>query len=106
MERYCITKTDGPSFKTRERECEDGVQDAVEWPVTWKRPHRKKAKDTWMHHYCFTVKESREKIATILSGGIHLNLSLFVLKDTGFTTFPVLEFVGLYTVVKPCSSST
>jgi hypothetical protein len=106
MERYCITKTDGPSFKTREREYEDGVKDTVEWPVTWKRPHRKKAKDTWMHHYCFTVKESREKMANISSGGTHLNLSLFVLKDTGFTTFPVLKFVGLYTVVKPYSSST
>jgi hypothetical protein len=106
MERYCITKTDGPSFKTREREYEDGMQDTVEWPVTWKRPHRKKAKDTWTHRYCFTVKESREKIAAISSGGIHLNLSLFVLKYTGFTTFPVLEFVGLYTVVKHCSSST
>lgn len=80
MERYCITKTDGPSFKTRERECEDGVQDAIEWPVTWKRPHRKKAKNTWMHHYCFTVKESREKMAKISSGGIHLNLSLFELR--------------------------
>jgi hypothetical protein len=106
MERYCIIKTNGPSSKNKERDYEDGVQDTVDWPVTWKRPHRKKAKDTWTHHYCFTAKESREKMANISAGGIHLNLSLFVLKDIGFTTFPVLEFVGLCTVVKPCSSST
>jgi len=82
------------------------VHDAVEWPVTWKRPHRKKAKVTWTHDYCFTVKESREKMAKISSRGIHLNLNLFELKDTGFMTFSVLEFVGLNTVVKPRSSST
>jgi hypothetical protein len=80
MERYCITKADGPSSKTREHECEDGVQEGIGWPVTWKPPHRKKAKETWTHHYCFTVKESREKMATLASGGIHMNLNPFELK--------------------------
>jgi hypothetical protein len=103
MERYCNTKTVGPSFKSREREFEDGAQDAIEWPVTWKPPHRKKAKDTWTHHYCFTVKESREKMAAIASGGIHCNLSLFELKGTGFMRFHASEFVGLCIIVKPCS---
>jgi hypothetical protein len=46
------------------------MQEAIEWPVTWKPPHHKKAQNAWTHHYCFTVKESREKIARIASGGI------------------------------------
>jgi hypothetical protein len=101
MERYCNTKAVGPSFKTREREFEDGVQDAIGWPVTWKPARRKKTKDVWTHHYCFTVKESREKMATIAYEGIHLNLSLLELEGTGFMRFHVSEFVGLCIVVKP-----
>jgi len=73
MERYCITKTEGPICRSREREFEDKVQEAIEWPVTWKPPHHKKAQDTWTHHYCFTVKESYERIARKSSGGMYWN---------------------------------
>ncbi|PNF19676.1 hypothetical protein B7P43_G16063 [Cryptotermes secundus] len=70
LERYCITNVEGASSRFREREFEDKMQEAIEWPVTWKPPHQKKAQDIWTHHYCFTVKESHEKIARIASGGL------------------------------------
>ncbi|XP_021922456.1 uncharacterized protein LOC110831127 isoform X3 [Zootermopsis nevadensis] len=66
MERYCVTKSLSPSCRV-----EDKVQESIEWPITWKPPNQKKAQNTWIHHYCFTVKESLEKMNRKSSGGLN-----------------------------------
>ncbi|XP_069692758.1 uncharacterized protein ova [Periplaneta americana] len=71
MERYCVTKTVGASSRFRERELEERMQESIEWPITWKPPHHRKSQETWTHHYCFTQKERREKLARRLSGGLN-----------------------------------
>lgn len=77
------------------------MQEAIEWPVTWKPPHQKKAQNTWTHHYCFTVKESHEKIARIASGGIGTKLSLNYIQFEGFSLMRFVQW--FYLSSKPLS---
>ena len=69
MERTCATKLRG--LRSRSREQEKEIQGDVEdeWQITYKPPHPKKSQDNWVHQYCLTQCERREKLASRQAGG-------------------------------------